>query len=119
MIVMDQYRRRIIGFLTIQIDVLSGANVCMMFNEIMGSIPVPKYLSSDNDPLFCYFQWKANLRIYEIQEIKTIPHTPISHPFIERVIGTTRREYLDHVLFTSSIDLENKLDKFKVYYNQH
>ena len=30
-----------------------------------------------------------------------------------------RREYLDHILFTNSIDLENKLDKFKVYYNQH
>ena len=90
-----------------------------MFNKIYGKLPPPRYLSSDHDPLFTYFQWKANLRIYEIKEVKTIPFTPISHPFIERAIGTTRREYLDHVLFYSSTDLEEKLDKFKVYYNQH
>ena len=76
-------------------------------------------MSSDNDPLFQYFQWKANLRIYEIEEIKTIPFTPISHPFVERVIGTIRREYLDYIMFTNATDLENKLEDFKIYYNQN
>ena len=32
--------------------------------------------------------------------------------FVERVIGTTRREYLDHTLFTNATDLENKLNDF-------
>jgi hypothetical protein len=41
----------------------------------------------------------ANLRILEIDEIKTVPHVPLSHPFVERLIGTIRREFLDHVLF--------------------
>lgn len=43
----------------------------------------------------------------------------MSHPFVERLIGTIRREYLDHVLFWTSIDLERKLAEFKDYYNQH
>ena len=38
---------------------------------------------------------------------------------MERVIGTTRREYLDHTLFTNATDLENKLNDFKIYYNQN
>ena len=42
---------------------------------------------------------RRNLRILEIDEIKTVPHVPRSHPFVERLIGTTRREYLDQVLF--------------------
>ena len=118
-IVMDQYTRRIIGFSALEADSLTGANICMMFNKIMRNIPPPKRISSDHDPLFCYFQWKANLRIYGIEEIKTIPFTPISHPFIERVIGTTRREYLDHTFFANAPDLEKKLEEFQYYYNEH
>ena len=56
---------------------------------------MPHYISTDNDPLFQFHRWKANLRILDIEEVKSIPFTPISHPYIERVIGTIRREYLD------------------------
>ena len=119
MLVMDQYTRRIIGLCALQTNALTGANAYMMFNKILGNTPSPNYLSSDNDPLFQYFQWKANLRIYEIKEIKSIPFTPISHPFVERVIGTIRREYLDHIIFADTADLENKLNDFKIYYNQY
>ena len=34
-----------------------------------------------------------------MSEIKTIPHVPLFHPFVERLIGTIRREYLDRTLF--------------------
>ena len=67
--------------------------------------------------LFEAHQWKANLRILEIEEIKTVPHVPLSHPFVERVIGTLRRECLDHVLFWNGHDLERKLAEFQLYYN--
>jgi putative transposase len=53
---------------------------------------LPKYLSSDHDPLYGFHQWKANLRILEVSEIKTVLYVPLSHPFIERLIGTVRRE---------------------------
>ncbi len=52
-----------------------------------------------------------------MNEIKTVPYVPISHPFVERLIGTIRREYLGHVLFWNAIDLERKLGNFKIYYN--
>ncbi len=79
----------------------------------------PTYLSSDNDPLFEYHRWQANLRILGIEEIKSVPYTPISHPFVERLIGTIRREYLDHTLFCNVLDLERKLADFQGYYNHH
>jgi transposase InsO family protein len=78
----------------------------------------PKYLSTDNDPLFLFSRWQANLRILEIEEIKSVPGNPVSHPFIERVIKSVRTEYLDHMLFFSAHDLQNKLDQFKEYYNE-
>jgi hypothetical protein len=52
-------------------------------------------------------------------EIKSIPCTPRSHAFIERLIGTIRREYLDQTLFWNQGDLELKLDSYKVYYNRY
>jgi Integrase core domain len=42
-----------------------------------------------------------------------------AHPFVERLIGTVRREYLDHILFWTTTDLENKLLDFRTYFNDH
>src|SRR5215469_14072774 len=77
---------------------------------------LPKYLSSDHDPLYRFHQWEANLRTLEVTEIKTVPYVPISHPFVERLIGTIRREYLDRILFWTTTDLEAKLIDFQYYY---
>jgi putative transposase len=52
-----------------------------------------------------------------VTEIKTVPYVPLSHPFVERLIGTIRRECLDHLLFWTAADLEIKLSEFKTYYN--
>ena len=71
-----------------------------MFNEVIASSGyLPKNLSSDNDPLFRYHRWRANLRILDVVEIKTVPYVPLSHPFVERLIGTVRRECLDQIPF--------------------
>ena len=63
--------------------------------------------------------WYANLRILGADEIKTVPYTPLSHPFVERLIGTIRREYLDQKIFWNASDLERKLEEFRQYYNAH
>jgi putative transposase len=42
---------------------------------------------------------------------------PASHPYVERLIGTIRCEYLDRVFFWNAADLLRKLDEFKEYYN--
>ena len=117
MVVMDQFTRRIIGF-GVCAGAPDGPTVCRLFNQaVTGATSLPCYLSSDNDPLFQFQRWKANLRILDVMEIKTVPHIPESHPFVERMIGTVRREYLDHVPFWNSNDLQRKLNNFKDYYN--
>jgi hypothetical protein len=45
--------------------------------------------------LYLFHQWQANLRILDVEAIKTVPYAPRSHPFVERLIGTIRRECLD------------------------
>jgi putative transposase len=106
MVVMDIFTRRIIGFGVAAAN-LDGPGVCRMFNRAIARQSMPKYLSSDHDPLFRFPRWLANLRILEIDA------------FIERLIGTIRREYLDQTLFWNQGDLERKLESYKVYYNRH
>ena len=118
MVVMDQYTRRIIGF-GIQEGNVDGMALGRMFNQAISGQGSPRYLSTDNDPLFKFHRWKANLRILEVEEIKSVPFVARSHPFIERLIGTIRREYLDHVFFWNVMDLERKLQTFQEYYNHN
>ena len=113
---MDLFTRRIVGFGVAPANI-DGVFVCRIFNHAIAGQALPKYLSTDKDPLFRFHRWLANLRVLEIEEIKSVPYTPISHPFVERLIGTIRREYLDQVLFWNSLDLNRKLEEFKIFYN--
>ena len=100
--------------------VVNGEALCRLFMQaIRGVTTFPRYLSSDHDPLYRFHQWEANLRILGVREIKTVPYVPWSHPFIERLIGTIRRDGLDRLLFWTAIDLEMKLVAFQDYYNEH
>jgi len=59
------------------------------------------------------------LRALEVAKIKIVPYAPLSHPFVERLIGTVRREFLDRTLFWTTAALETKLLDFQHYYNGH
>jgi putative transposase len=118
MVVMDQYTRRIIGF-GIHAGNVDGPTLCRMFNDATSGHGWPERISSDNDPLFQYHRWKANPRVLEIEEIKSLPHVPMSHPFVERLIGSVRRESLDQTFFWTATDLENKLRDYRCYFNEH
>jgi putative transposase len=118
LVVMDQFTRRIIGF-GVHRGGVDGVALCRMFHRAIRGQGLPKYLSSDHDPLYRFHQWKANLRVLEVTEIKTVPYVPLSHPFVERLIGTLRRECLDRTLFWTTVDLAAKLTEFQHYYNAH
>jgi len=118
LLVMDIFTRRIIGF-GITPTCIDGMSVCRMFNAATTGQCKPKYISTDHDPLFRFRRWLANLRVMEVEEIKSVPYAPVSHPFVERLIGTIRREYLDRVFFWNAADLARKLNEYKDYYNAH
>jgi hypothetical protein len=48
---------------------------------------------------------RTNTVFLAVDEIKSVPHVPQSHSFVERLIGTIRRECLDHTLFWNAPDL--------------
>jgi len=116
MVVMDVFTRRLVGFGVNRGDI-DGVCACRMFNHAISGQTLPKRTSTDHDPLFRFHRWLANLRVVEVDELKTVPYVPISHPFIERLIGTIRREFLDRMFFWNEADLIRKLSEFRAYYN--
>ena len=118
LVIMDQCTRRIVGF-GVHRGAVDGVGLCCMFNRAMrGQVPAT-YLSSDHDRLYECHRWQANLRILDVEEVKTVPYAPVSHPFVERLIGTIRRECLDRTFFWTAADLEMKLLDFQRYYNRY
>ena len=51
-----------------------------------------------------------------IAEVLTAPRSPWQHPFAERVIGTIRREILDHVIILNEV-LRRRLRSYLRYYH--
>jgi Integrase core domain len=66
-----------------------------------------------------FISGQAHLRILDVSEIKNRSTVPPSHPFIERLIGTIRRECLDRLFFWTASDLAQKLTAFQDYYNRY
>jgi putative transposase len=118
LVVMDQFTRRIVGF-GVHRGAVDGVGLCRMLNRATHGHTSPTYLSSDHDRLYLFHQWQANVRILDVEAIKTVPYASRSHPFVERLIDTIRRECLDRTLFWTATDLELKLLEFQCYYNGH
>jgi hypothetical protein len=66
---------------------LWGISICRMFNQARWGQQISKRVSTDHDPLFRFHCWRAKLRILDIEELKSVPFVPRSHPFIERLMG--------------------------------
>ena len=52
-----------------------------------------------------------------IEEVRTAPRSPWQNPFVERLIGTLRRECLDHVIVFGESHLRHILSRYFDYYH--
>ena len=59
---MDQWSRHIIGF-GVRHGSVDCVGLCRMFNQATSGANPPRYLSSDNDPLFRFHRWQVTLRV--------------------------------------------------------
>jgi putative transposase len=62
----------------------------------------------------------AQIRFWRrtIEEVGTAPRSPWQNPFVERVIGSLRRECLDHVIVWNEQSLRHHLQRYLAYYHE-
>jgi transposase InsO family protein len=78
----------------------------------------PKYLIRDNDNKFSK-KFSAVAKSSGIKELKTPFQAPKANAHCERLIGTMKRECLDHFLVFNQYQLKRIIVAFAEYYNQH
>ena len=74
----------------------------------------PRYLLHDGDTVFTDI---ANtIAAMNIEAVRTAPRSPRQNAFVERVIGSIRRECLDHVIVVDAVGLQRVLTRYVTYY---
>ena len=74
----------------------------------------PRYLLHDRDAVFAHVA--TTLEGMNIQEGRTAPRAPWQNAYVERVIGSIRRECLDHVIVVNASGLRRVLTEYVAYY---
>jgi hypothetical protein len=77
----------------------------------------PRYLIRDQDKIYGVAVTRR-LRAMGIRDKPIAPGSPWQNGFVERLIGTIRRECLDHMIVFGQAHLQRTLTEFAAYYNQ-
>jgi putative transposase len=78
----------------------------------------PRFLIRDRDAKYTR-KFDAVFEADNIEILKTPPQAPKANAHCERVIGTLRREILDHVLIVNTTHAHRVLTEYEQHYNQH
>lgn len=78
----------------------------------------PRLFVRDRDSRFT-LAFDAVLRACGTHVLKTPPHQPVANAFAERLVGTLRRELLDHLIVLDEHHLRARLREFLAHYHQH
>lgn len=77
----------------------------------------PSYLLRDRDRIFGQ-EFVAQVKAMGIKQVLCAPRSPWQRAYVERLIGTIRREYLDHVIVFHEQSLRRHLRNFVDYYHR-
>ncbi len=114
-IVLRHDRRRIVHF-----NVTTNPHAQWAAQQVVNAFPydeAPRFLIRDRDGIYGnYFQYR--MKGMGIEEVPITPRSPWQSPYCERVIGSIRRECLDHVIVLNERHLCRILsDSFDYYHN--
>jgi len=114
-IVIGHGRRQLLWF-----DVTRHPTAEWLARQIVEAFPwdtAPTYLVRDNDRFYGQI-FLNRIRAMGIRDRPTAPRSPWQNPYVERLIGTLRRECLDHVLIVGERHLRRGLKSYALYYNE-
>ena len=114
LVTLAHQRRRIV-----HVAVTAHPTVAWTAQQLREACPgdaVPRYLIRDRDTAFAGLG--ATARAMGIHEVITAPRSPWQNAYAERLIGTMRRECLDHVLVMNEVGLRRIVKQYVAYYHQ-
>jgi transposase InsO family protein len=115
LVVLAHHRRRVVHF-----NITEHPTAAWTAQQIVDAFPddsAPAYLLRDRD---CAYgeQFPHRVKSLGIDEVLTTPQSPWQNPFAERLIGSIRRDCLNHVLVLGEGHLRRILTRSFAYYHQ-
>jgi len=103
----------------VHVNVTDHPTALWTARQIIEAFPeerAPRYLLRDRDAIYgeVFTRCVAHMGI---RQVTTAPRAPWQNPFVERVIGSIRRECLDDVVILSERHLLRLLRAYVAYYN--
>jgi putative transposase len=108
-------RRRVLHF-----NVTTAPSGPWAAQQVIETFPfdeAPRFLLRDRDSIYVE-RFRCRVRGMGMEEVVIAPHAPWQNPFVERLIGSIRRECLDHVIVLGQGLLRNILSRYLAYYHE-
>ncbi len=114
-VVLAHQRRRVIHF-----NVTAHPTSEWTAQQVVEAFPwdtAPRYLLRDRDSIHGDV-FRQRVRGMAIREVMTAPRSPWQSPYVERLIGSVRRECLDHLIVLNEESLRQRLKLYFAYYHR-
>ncbi|MGD8321456.1 MAG: integrase core domain-containing protein [Gemmatimonadota bacterium] len=114
LVIMSHDRRRIVHF-----NVTTSPSARWTAQQVVAAFPheaAPRFLLHDRDTIF-RGSFAQRVGAMGIEEVVTALHSPWQNPYCERLIGSIRRECLDHVIVLGERHLMRVLRSYASYYH--
>ena len=114
-VVLSLDRRRVLHF-----NITAHPAAAWTAQQITEAFPydfVPRFLMRDRDGIYGDV-FERRIKNLGIEEVVSAPQSPWQNPFVERLIGSIRRECLDHVIVLGESHLKRILGDYFSYYHQ-
>jgi len=115
LVVLAHHRRRVLHF-----NVTEHPTAHWTAQQIVDAFPddgAPLYLLRDRDGVYGHV-FQQRVKGIGIAELLTAPQSPWQNPFAERLIGSVRRECLNHILVLNERHLRRILIRYFAYYHR-
>jgi transposase InsO family protein len=113
-VVLQHDRRMVVHF-----NVTANPTAVWTSQQIVEAFPEkqhPRFLLRDRDGIYGKY-FKQRVANMGIEEVITAPRSPWQNPYVERLIGSIRRECLNHVIVLNERHLKRILNSYFDYYN--
>ena len=114
-VVLCHDRRKVVHF-----NVTEHPTAAWTAQQIVEAFPwdeAPKYLIRDRDSIYGA-EFTKRIKSMGIEQVRTAFRSPWQSPYVERLIGSIRRECLDHVIVLNEAHLMRILKDYFAYYHE-
>jgi transposase InsO family protein len=112
---LSNHRRRVLHFNVVERP--SAVWTAQQLREAFAFTSPPKYLLRDRDSIYG-LEFQNRSQALGLEEVRIAPRSPWQSPYIERLIGSVRRECLDHVIVLNQAHLHRLLKSYFSYYHR-